>query len=88
MPNVEYSSQNVLTHRELNMATEQKSKKPKLAKGIKVPTSVKLHAAMLYPLDRTQEKAFVRASAAALHANETRAKSRGKDKNDGATASK
>jgi hypothetical protein len=70
------------------MANEQKAKKPKLAKGIKVPTSVKLHAAMLYPLDRAQEKAFIRADAAAIHTNEVRAKSRGKDKKDGDSAAK
>jgi len=54
----------------------------KLAKGIKVPTEVKARAALQYPLDRHAEKASIRSEAAALHANETRARNRGKEKKE------
>jgi hypothetical protein len=54
----------------------------KLAKGIKVPTSVKIAAALRHPTDRHAEKSAIRAEAAAIHANEIRAKSRGKDKKE------
>jgi hypothetical protein len=54
----------------------------KLAKGIKVPTAVKAMAALMYPTDRHAEKSAIRSEAAAIHANETRARSRGKDKKE------
>jgi hypothetical protein len=60
----------------------------KLAKGIKVPRAVKAQAALMYPTDRAAEKSFIRANAAAIHANETRAKSRGKEKKEGETTAK
>jgi hypothetical protein len=56
----------------------------KLAKGIKVPTSVKIMAALRHPTDRTAEKSVIRSEAAAIHANEVRARSRGKDKKEDA----
>jgi hypothetical protein len=60
----------------------------KLAKGIKVPTSVKAMAALQHPLDRHAEKAAIRAEAAAIHANETRARNRGKEKKEESEAAK
>lgn len=53
-----------------------------LAKNIKVPRSVKILAALRHPTDRHAEKSMVRSEAAAIHANEARAKSRGKDKKE------
>lgn len=55
---------------------------PRLAKGIKVPRSVKVLAAMVHPTDRHAEKAVIRSLAAEIHANEVRAKTRFKDKKD------
>jgi hypothetical protein len=54
----------------------------KLAKGIKVPTSVKAMAALMYPTDRHAEKAIIRSEAAAIHANESKARNRGKEKKE------
>jgi acyl carrier protein phosphodiesterase len=53
--------------------------KPRLAKGIKVPRSVKVLAALGHPTDRHAEKAVIRSLAAEIHANEVRAKTRFKD---------
>lgn len=58
----------------------------KLAKGIKVPTAVKAMAALMYPTNRTAERSYIRANAEAINANETKARSRGKDKKDDAAA--
>lgn len=53
---------------------------PRLAKGIKVPRSVKVLAALSHLTDRHAEKAVIRSLAAEIHANEVRAKTRFKDK--------
>lgn len=60
----------------------QPPRKPRLAKGIKVPREVKVLAALLHSTDRHAEKAMIRASAYEIHANELRAKTRGKDKKE------
>jgi hypothetical protein len=60
----------------------QMQRKPRLAKGIKVPREVKVLAALSYPTDRVLEKSFIRASAAVIHANDVRAKTRGKEKRE------
>jgi acyl carrier protein phosphodiesterase len=54
--------------------------KPSLAKGIKVPRSVKVLAALSHPTDRHAEKSVIRSHAAEIHAIELRAKTRFKDK--------
>jgi acyl carrier protein phosphodiesterase len=56
--------------------------KPRLAKNIKVTREIKVLAAMLHPTDRHAEKAMIRSSAAEIHANEVRAKTRFKDKKE------
>jgi hypothetical protein len=53
--------------------------KPRLAKGIKVPRSVKVLAALSHPTDRHAEKSVIRSHAAEIHAIELRAKTRFKD---------
>ncbi len=60
----------------------QTPRKPRLAKNIKVTRELKVLAAMLHPTDRHAEKSMIRASAAEIHANELRAKTRGKPKTD------
>lgn len=54
--------------------------KPRLAKGIQVPRSVKVLAALSHPTDRHAEKSVIRSLAAEIHAIELRAKTRFKDK--------
>jgi hypothetical protein len=53
--------------------------KPRLAKGIKVPRSVKVLAALSHLTDRHAEKSVIRSHAAEIHAIELRAKTRFKD---------
>lgn len=60
----------------------QPPRKPRLAKNIKVPREVKVLAALSHPTDRRAEKAAIRTAAAEIHANEVRAKTRGKDKKE------
>jgi hypothetical protein len=57
-------------------------RQPRLAKGIKVPRALKTLAALVYPTDRHAEKAIIRSEAAVIHANEVRAKTRGKEKRE------
>jgi hypothetical protein len=60
----------------------QMSPKPRLAKNIKVPRSVKTMAALFHPTDRHAEKAVIRSLAAEINAIEVRAKTRFKDKKE------
>lgn len=60
----------------------QPPRKPRLAKGIKVPREVKAMAALFHATDRRAERADIRAAAAEIHRNEVFAKTRGKEKKE------
>ena len=53
-----------------------------LGKNVKVPTQVKIMAALMYGNDRHLEKAIIRSEGAALNESEQKARSRGKKSAD------